>query len=76
MAKFIPGSPSEAAEDTRLRTPPARSYAAPSLLLVLGLLAFYGGTRWLIWLGAGAALVWYGARRAQGGSRNGPAARQ
>jgi hypothetical protein len=53
-----------------------KHYGSTCLLFALGLLAFYGGTRWLVWLVAAAALVWYAARADQGGSRNGPQARQ
>jgi type IV secretory pathway TrbD component len=46
-------------------------YGSTFVLLALGVLLFYGGTGWLVWLAAAAALVWYAARREPAASRKG-----
>ncbi len=38
-----------------------KSYASTTVLMILGLLALYGGARWLLALIPVALLVWYAA---------------
>ena len=47
-----------------------KHYGSTVALLALGLLALYGGTRWLLLLIPAAALVWYAAAPHLRRSRN------
>lgn len=44
-----------------MRTGNKKSMAWPVVLILLGVVALYAGTRWLALLIPAAALVWYGA---------------
>jgi hypothetical protein len=47
-----------------------KSTGAAALFMILGLAAFFGGTRWLALLIPAAVLVWYGAGSAWRTGRN------
>jgi hypothetical protein len=47
-----------------------KSVSSTIILILLGIVALYGGTRWLVLLIPAAALIWYGARPVLGSGRN------
>jgi hypothetical protein len=47
-----------------------KSMSSSVMLILLGMAALYGGTRWLVLLIPAAALIWYGARPALRSGRN------
>ena len=47
-----------------------KSMSSSVMLILLGMAALYGGTRWLVLLIPAAALIWYGARPMLRSGRN------
>ncbi len=47
-----------------------KGYGSTILLMILGLLAFYGGAQWLLILIPAALLIWYAAKPVFRRSRN------
>jgi hypothetical protein len=47
-----------------MSTDTREGYGSTMVLLILGVLALYGGVRWLLVLIPAATLVWYAAARA------------